>query len=351
MTGCLKDNSCATTYILKPLLQEKQVDSPVPMAEGVQLYTYEVDTLNWEVASYEDAVKGILTSKHNPEEQLTQPAGVGEPYTYSTTPDDGSSPYESIGWMQMPISKHQQMVVAVDTQHRIFGYTAQESVINIPFYYVTVVFTPYKEAKQWKSGKWQFRNDYYAPPLKLKAYVDPKYEAEQGGQPTAFENSEVKVYAYAADTLDWCVKSFEDAAAGRITLKRDESEKRDQPNFQAYKEQNGLFGMTINSSPVMIVVVDRAHKIYAYTKQEPDLAGECPTWDVLIQAWGEQWIWAANGWTLVNEAFSPENREPEPEPEPEPDPDVPDPNPQPEKPEPQPENPEQSETQPETQKN
>ena len=327
VTGCLKDNSCATTYVLKPMVQAKSVDQPTPMADGVLVYTHHADTLLWTVASYEDAVAGVITSKENPAEQITTPAAIGTPYQYSGTSADGS-PFESVGWLQMPIAQRPQMVVAVNTRDSLFAYTMQEAVLNVPYFYISLVFTPFKEGRSYKTGKWMMRNDFYNPPVKLKAYVDPTYQKTEAEGMEHYLNNELKVYAFAADTTEWRIKSYEDALAQRITLKRDSLQQHDEPNFVAYREQDGRFGMTINTSPLMIVVVDRTNKLYAYTKQTPDLHGAEPTWEVVMRLWLEDWIREENGWVIVNDRFSPENQKPEPEPEPEPDPEVPAPSPE-----------------------
>ncbi len=323
-SGCLKDNSTATTYVLKPFVQAKSVDQPEPL-EGIRLYTYAVDTTSWQILSYDDALAGVITSKQNPQEQQSEPAAVGTPYQFTGTAEDGTSA-EAVGWLQMPISRQPQMVVAVDPSSRLFAYTMQESVLNVPFLYVSLTFTPYKEGRCYKSGKWVLRNDFYNPPAKLKAYVDPKFKTTPEAAEEHYANGQIKIYAYAADTTDWKIKSYEDAWASRITLKRDERQQRDEPNFIGYAEENGKYGMTINSTPIMLVAVDRVNKIYAYTKQTPDLEGEEPTWNILFSLWPEEWIREENGWTIINEKFSPENQKPDPEPEPEPEPEIPDPN-------------------------
>lgn len=326
LSGCLKDNTTATVYVLKPLVQEQSVDRPEPLADGVRLYSYPADTADWQVLSYDDALAGVITSKENPSEQQSEPASVGVPFQYTATAPEGEDPYQSVGWLQMPVTRQQQMVVAVDTQHKLFAYTLQEPVLNVPYLYVSLVFAPYKEGRIYKSGNWVFRNDFYNPPLKIKAFIDPKYRTTADARPEPYTNAQVKIYAYAADTTDWKIRSFEDAWASRITLKRDEHQQRDEPNFLAYPE-NGMFSMTVDSSPLMIVVADRTNKIFAYTKQTPDLSGESPTWSLTVNLWLEEWISREEGWTVVNERFSPENQKPDPEPEPEPEPEVPDPQP------------------------
>ena len=50
-TGCFKDVSYKTTYVFKPLEQEKSGD-PTQILADAKLYAFAADTSSWEVASY-----------------------------------------------------------------------------------------------------------------------------------------------------------------------------------------------------------------------------------------------------------------------------------------------------------
>ncbi len=76
--SCLKEGKFETTYILKPSVQYQSVDPAEPLA-GVVAYAYEVDTLDWGVASYDDATAGIITRKDDPSQRLTEPADIAVP--------------------------------------------------------------------------------------------------------------------------------------------------------------------------------------------------------------------------------------------------------------------------------
>lgn len=77
--SCLKEGKYDTTYILRPQVQTQSVDTAEPLA-GVVAYAYDVDTLDWGVASYADAAAGIITRKDDPTQQLTEPAVRAVPY-------------------------------------------------------------------------------------------------------------------------------------------------------------------------------------------------------------------------------------------------------------------------------
>lgn len=300
LAGCFKKASYDTTYVLKPLVQSMSVD-PVEPLEGVLAYAYAVDTLAWGVASYEDAAAGILTSKEDPSQRMS-PEVVAEPYTDI----EGT-----VGWLRMPIGAPQQTILAVDPASRIYGYTMQEQQLNLSELFVSVVFKPWKEGFSWKDGNWSFYNDFYEPPTVLAAYISPKLQMTQGGDLTDPSASAIKAYAYVADTTLWCVASYDDALAGKITLKEDPTQHRTSPNFQAYREDSGLYGMSVTATPLMVVVVDRTNRLYAYSKQEPDLKGASPTWPVVFRPWREEWITVEEGWRIVDDRLAPETTETE----------------------------------------
>lgn len=301
LTGCFKDTSYQTTYVLKPLVQPASVDPTQPL-EGVRAYTYAVDTLLWGIASYEDALDGVITMKGDPSQRMTTPAAVATPY---------EEVEGAVGWLQMPIGEPFQMIVAVDPASRIYGYTVQPQILNLPELFVSLVFKPWKEGLSFKEGNWSFYNDFYVPPVVLKTYISPKLQAEENGPESDPASSQIKAYAYAADTTLWYIASYEDARDGRITMKGDPTQTRNQPNFQAYREDSGLYGMEVTSTPLMVVVVDRTNRLYAYSKQEVELSGPEQTFPILFRLWQKQWIAVEDGWRVVNDAFRPETGDPE----------------------------------------
>ena len=325
-TACLKAGSYDTTYVLKPSVQEQSVSPAVPL-EGVVAYSFEVDTLEWGVASYDDALAGIITYKTDPSQRLTEPAAWAVPYEPDadeaaaeagaaaipaaegdeTEAGDPAESVSTLHWLQMPVGSRPRMVVAVDPGSRLYGYTMQQPVLNMQRIYVSVVFQPWKEGNAYKVGNWSFYNDFYLPPVVLKTFLAPAWQAEADAEETAFTSSQIKAYAFLADTTDWRVASYDDAVAGKI-VRKEGDEERTTPNFQAYYEgDSGRFGMEVTGTPLMAVVVDRLNRLYAYTKLEPDLTGEPPVWPLLFRPWVGLWKYDDAGWVMVNESLAPAN--------------------------------------------
>ena len=65
---CFKDVSYKTTYVFKPLEQEKSGD-PTQILADAKLYAFAADTSSWEVASCKDALAGVISQRGNRNEK------------------------------------------------------------------------------------------------------------------------------------------------------------------------------------------------------------------------------------------------------------------------------------------
>lgn len=298
LTSCFKDVSYKTTYILKPLSQQQSGDVTLPV-EGAQAFAYQVDTAEWTVASYADALSGVITRKDDPSQRMTTPSSI------AVASEEGGEG----NWLQMPLSRESQMVVAVDPASRLYAYTQQKLAQNLSRTYVSVLFKIWKEGLSYQDGKWSFYNEFFQPKVTLSCYVVPQAQYEEEGE--LAQIALAKAYAYAADTTEWFIASYQDAVSGVITSKQDPTVKRDNPTFPAYKETDGnSYKMDVSGTAgepltLMVVAVDQSDKMYAYTKTEADPAGDSPTYNIVFRPWFETWIADENGWIVVDERFAP----------------------------------------------
>lgn len=297
-TGCSKDTSIRTNYVIKPLSQTLSTD-PYESFEGLKAYAFSADTNLYTVASYEDALNGVISLKSQPSEQISTPVATSEPYE-----QEGVT-----GWVYMQLSSPTQMIVAVDPVHRLYAYTQQELEVNLPNLYVVLPFKLWKEGTSYKDGNWSYYNENYTPPVSRDCYVDARIQVMDGSEPV--EISKKEVYAYAADTTAWFIASYDDAVSGKITSKADTTDTRTIPSFQGYADgDTGLYKMTVSSENLMVVVADRSDRMYAYTQQTVDLEQtEAMTFPALVfRPWRGVWIDTTdtNGWTVVNPTYEPE---------------------------------------------
>lgn len=285
--GCFEDVSYDTSYVLKPLLQTASGSDVAPL-EGTTAYAFAADTADWEVVSYEDALAGIITSRHNPAEKNNTPIATTEPYQA-----EGAT-----GWLSMRIRRSSALVVAVDPTHRIYGYRQQGFGENMPRLYSTVVFRPWKEDYD-ESKSWFMRNDFYTPPLEAQYVIEPYVETTEGTTPELL--SSLKAYAYAVDTTDWKVASYDDATLGIITSKYDEEETKRNPMATAARDsETGFYTMTVTSERIMLIVADTRNRRYAYSRQDIDLTGGPYSSKVTFRPWRTDSVYVEEGWRFVN---------------------------------------------------
>lgn len=292
--SCFKEVAFRTEYVVKPLREPTSDDRTRPVVPGAVAYAFDADTAAWTVASYDDAVNGIITSRTDPSVKQSDPYASSEPY--------GSD-----GWIRLRLDREWQLVVVADPVDRLYAYTRQQLGVNLGLQTVSLVFQPWKTQSFYKSGGWLFFNDFYVDPTRVDCFVDAQVQETEGGEPQRL--SETKIYAYAVDTTAWRIASYDDAVNGIITSKTSE-QTRTTPDFPAYPHgDTGLYGMEVTASPIMLVVVDRTHRTYAYTETEIDLAAASVSISVLFRSWLERWIVLDDGWCFVDDRHAPDDGE------------------------------------------
>ncbi|MDO4758586.1 MAG: hypothetical protein Q4A18_04930 [Rikenellaceae bacterium] len=304
LTSCFKDVAENTTYLLKPLVQHTSGAMLEPL-EGVVLHAFEADTTLYTVASYDDALEGVVSAKANPSDRI-QALVSAAPSTLEGMTDR----------LEISIPPREMMLLAVDTENRLYAYTQLAFEQNIGTLYVTLIFKTWKEGAAWKEG-WQFCNPFFEPTVTIESFIEVGAQSIEGGA-TNEEIANVKVCAFAADTTEWRIASYDDAVGGRLTSKSDETITRSNPEFNGYETNTkGLFRMNVSASPLMVVVIDRTHRMYAYSKQEVDLTtpDSSPTYSVYFPLWQTTWISEQQGWRVVNPEYAPATDEEENNPE------------------------------------
>lgn len=149
LSGCFKSVSYDTDVILKSWVQKASAD-PLEPAVGVVAYAFEADTVTWTVSSYENALNGILTRKGTDETGVSPVRG--ELYRVDSVDMD---------LLLMRVRSTPVVLVAVDTENRLYGYRQQELGENLPQLYTSVIFRPWKRMKKYVDGTWRMFNDFY----------------------------------------------------------------------------------------------------------------------------------------------------------------------------------------------
>ncbi len=293
LASCFKDVAESTRLVLQPYAQAISGDVSTPL-EGCVAYSFAADTTEWGVESYDEALNGIITRKLRGEKDSA-------PLSRSEVDAGGT------GWISLEMKRHKQMLLVVDTENRRYAYTQLELPEHMPVLYMKMTFNLWKEGFSFSEGKWSFYNDFYDPPKIVDCFVDMKIELNEGGEVLPASSSKANVYAYAADTTFWYIASYDDANAGIITMRDNPEEKRQSPNYQGYyNKEREMFKFEASSPQLMIVAVDRANRIFAYTQREIDLEGGEQSYVVLFRPWLRQSVSEADGWVFVDSNEYPE---------------------------------------------
>ena len=147
--GCFKSVGYDTDVILKSWVQTESTAELKP-AQGVVAYAFEADTATWTVASYEDALNGVLTRKGTDEAGVSPVQGTA--YRVDSVDMD---------LLLMRVGSTPVVVVAVDTENRLYGYRQQDLGENLPQLFTSVIFRPWKQMKKYVDGTWRMFNDFY----------------------------------------------------------------------------------------------------------------------------------------------------------------------------------------------
>lgn len=161
-TGCFKKVTLDCRYNVRPYFQAESGGVAV-QGENTIAYAFAADTTQWTVASYDDALNGVLTSKTS-----------GEKRTDALVRAEQEEQMVVLQLTVTPVT-----IIVVDTEHRLFGWRMTEVAENLPDLYVSITFRPWSTKTKYVEGPWRMNNE---------AYVAP--EPEQPETPTAPEENE-----------------------------------------------------------------------------------------------------------------------------------------------------------------
>lgn len=154
ITGCFKQVGFDTFLLVKAWVKDGSA-AAVPLRNGVLAYAFAADTANWEVLTYEDAVRGVVTSRTDSRTQ--QPVAQG-----------GSYVFNGDNMVAMQLTGPSYLLLVVDLENRLYGFTDQAIGENLPQTFVNVTFFPQEVGKRYiksmGSKKWIMCNDFYEEP-------------------------------------------------------------------------------------------------------------------------------------------------------------------------------------------
>lgn len=281
--GCSKHVGFDTTYILKAWNQSASGGELEPLSDVV-LYGYVADTVQWTVASYEDALACRLTDKWGGG-MIDTPYAVGTPYEL-----EGFGPT-----LAMQTDAELLMVVVVDRTNRLYGYTMQNFSQNMPEMYVSLVFQPWKKSNSFKNGTWWMFNDFYIPDVACR--LNPSVQSEEGGETEALRG--VTLFAYQVeDPSLWEPASFTDAAGGQLT--NTVTGERTVSKYSASGDSAGVVTLSMQPGDYLLVAVDSQNRSYA-RRTYTNAAGAEPL-SILFMPWRTDSPFTEGEWKIWNSA-------------------------------------------------
>lgn len=158
-TSCFKKVTMDCRYHVRPYYQAESGGVAV-QGEGTIAYAFAADTSQWTIATYDDALNGVLTSKTSGEKR--------------TDVMDRAEQSDSTVVLQLTATP--ATIVVVDTVNKLFGWRMTDVVENLPDLYVSVTFRPWSVKKRYAEGAWRMNNEAYVAP-------EPE-EPEEPEQPT-----------------------------------------------------------------------------------------------------------------------------------------------------------------------
>lgn len=297
LAGCFKKVRYETTYVLEPWVELTSGGEKVAyMWDTIRCYAFPTDTTEWTVASYRDALDGVVTSLRTGE-RYTTPMAAGEPYQL-----DGNE-----NWLAMPVSGPSVMIVAVDTYNRLYGYRQQGLGANLSQMYVQMTFRPWKRARTYTDGDWLMFNEFYDPSVEL--IVRPLLQKGEGE--AAEPCPGVVTSLFYADPGAWTVDSYADARAGVITAVGGGGRRTD-PDARGVLMDEGTDELWLSmwlkpengSENVLLIAADTVNLLYGFCEVEVTDQKPYVSYPVTFAPWRKDYSYRENGWTMRNDRYA-----------------------------------------------
>lgn len=218
-----------------------------------------LDTTEWYVASYADALDKRVTSKKDQSTRVLNMQGLrgaGDATFY-------------LNFTRKPV-----MILAFDTEQPMFAWCDGNMKENLTGLDLPVVFQPWMSDSTYIQGnRWRITNEDTEVPVKCTYSLYPRQIKKEGGADERIPNI-VSYMLTEVDTLQWTVASLEDARAGTLTSRSDPAEKRpfdlngrdSKKTLDPEDEKSMDFKFEIegNSRDIIFILADQEQEMYAF---------------------------------------------------------------------------------------
>lgn len=115
--------------------------------ESALAFAFYGDTAQYEVASYEDALNGVVTDRRSGEKRTSEVSAVS-----------GAEGLAILHLTSTPV-----ILTVCDTENRLYAWRAAAVGAGLDEIYVSLRFRPWREAKRYTEAKWFMVNQFYEP--------------------------------------------------------------------------------------------------------------------------------------------------------------------------------------------
>lgn len=147
-TGCFKSVVAYTRYTMA-IYNQTEESGAYSRAREIESYAFYVDTTEWRVASYEDALNRTITNKTTGE-QLSVPDVLGE--------FNSSKEYS----MSMVLQQEISMIVVVNPELKLYAYRSYELPVNLESVLTKLYMCSWR--RTYTSSGWVVVNQFYVEP-------------------------------------------------------------------------------------------------------------------------------------------------------------------------------------------
>ncbi len=276
VSSCFEDTAFDTTCTIESYQQVVSGDDYTPLS-GVVAHAFAGTTSQWEVASYEDALAGVVTSIAN---GTTATA-------FATSTEIGE------GLLSLPLDREEMILVAVDPASGNYAVRDYELPVNMAQLEITLPFLPWKAA-DYTVGKWSFK----VPEFESLSYFIDTYQQQNSDDEEVESLAITKSYVFVAEPDDLVIANYEDALAGRATSPSTSQ------TYLAYAEgtpvgdEGNQILFSLTEPTVLMVVVDPASCIYAYYKYTLSSSVRATRATLTFNLWAED-NYTSSSWNYV----------------------------------------------------
>lgn len=148
LCGCYEDVVNYTTYNTA-LYEQSYTNGPFTAVQNAEVYAFAVDTTEWKIASYEDAINHCITNKLTGEKR-------NNPDAYGSF--NPSQEYQSSILLEQKIS----MIITVLPESSIYAYRKYELPENLEKVDTKLYIATWRQSHN--SAGWRIVNEGYTPP-------------------------------------------------------------------------------------------------------------------------------------------------------------------------------------------